>query len=68
MLEEPTISHRHLRLKYSGSGWLAEDLNSLNGTYLNDIRLKPFQPTALRANYIIELGALAFRVIPINAL
>lgn len=34
-----TVSARHARLSYHHNQWWVEDLNSTNGTYLNDERL-----------------------------
>ena len=34
-----TVSARHARLSYHHNQWWVEDLNSMNGTYLNDERL-----------------------------
>ncbi len=35
-LEEATLSARHAKLAYHHNQWWIEDLNSSNGTYLND--------------------------------
>lgn len=34
-----TVSRRHAKINFSGS-WFIEDLNSSNGTYVNEIRIK----------------------------
>jgi pSer/pThr/pTyr-binding forkhead associated (FHA) protein len=44
-LTGPTLSARHARLSFHDAQWWVEDLNSTNGTYLNDERLHA--PTAL---------------------
>ena len=43
-LQNPAVSRRHLRLRASGGGLLVEDLNSLDGTYLDGTLLRPFEP------------------------
>jgi pSer/pThr/pTyr-binding forkhead associated (FHA) protein len=35
-LSEPTISAKHAKISYHHRQWWVEDLNSTNGTYLND--------------------------------
>ncbi|HEX2102102.1 MAG TPA: DUF1707 and FHA domain-containing protein [Solirubrobacteraceae bacterium] len=40
VLEDPTVSRRHLELRPAGDGrWLAVDVGSLNGTWLVDRRV-----------------------------
>ncbi len=39
VVEAPTVSSRHCRLTQSGSGLVLEDLNSTNGTFVNDQRV-----------------------------
>lgn len=38
-----TVSRRHARLNFNGS-WLIEDLDSSNGTFVNEIRIAPKEP------------------------
>ena len=47
ILDDDYVSTRHARIFRSGEGYLVEDLNSTNGTYLNNERLSsptPFTP------------------------
>jgi pSer/pThr/pTyr-binding forkhead associated (FHA) protein len=40
VLEHPTVSRRHLELRPAGEGeWLATDVGSLNGTWLQNRRV-----------------------------
>ena len=39
VISDETVSVRHARLSYRHNQWWAEDLNSTNGTYLNDERV-----------------------------
>lgn len=39
VISSDTVSARHARLSYHHNQWWAEDLNSKNGTFLNDERL-----------------------------
>jgi len=44
-----TISRRHFKIEYiPAEGYYIEDMNSLNGTWVNDIRLTPRAPIFLR--------------------
>lgn len=38
-----TVSRRHARVNFSDS-WVIEDLNSKNGTYINEIRIESNEP------------------------
>lgn len=44
---EGGVSRRHARLFYRGNAYWIEDLDSLNYTFLNGIRLRPNQPYRL---------------------
>lgn len=39
VLRDPNVSRRHAELSYTGSGWCIEDLNSTNGTLVNNRRI-----------------------------
>ncbi|MCZ7674213.1 MAG: FHA domain-containing protein [Chloroflexi bacterium] len=41
------VSRHHARIYRSGSQWFIEDLSSTNGTFVNETRLTPGQPTLL---------------------
>lgn len=38
-LRDPNISRRHAQITYTGQGWSIEDLNSTNGTLVNNRRI-----------------------------
>jgi serine/threonine-protein kinase len=51
------VSRRHARIWRDGEVFLIEDLNSVNGTVINDdLRLAPRQPRALRSGDKLRLG------------
>ncbi len=52
------ISRRHARLLCRPDGWFLEDLQSTNGTFLNENRLPPGQPVPLSHGDLIRLGQL----------
>ena len=45
---ENRVSRKHLEIKISKDGYVIKDLNSLNGTYINDVRIEPDK------NYLIR--------------
>jgi|GEM_PF-2071323 len=65
-LIDTSVSHRHARLFRTGGGLGIEDLNSLNGTYVDGRRIDPYDLTTLREGMVVELGSLAFRVIRLH--
>lgn len=52
------ISRRHARLLRRPDGWFLEDLQSTNGTFLNENRLSPGQPARLNHGDLVRLGQL----------
>ncbi len=42
------VSRQHSRLIKHNDEWLIDDLESLNGTYVNDVKIKPGQPVPLK--------------------
>jgi pSer/pThr/pTyr-binding forkhead associated (FHA) protein len=53
-LPESTISLRHLKLSYHNNQWWAEDLDSTNGSYLNDVPIE--SPVVLTNGDELRLG------------
>lgn len=51
------VSRRHVRLIWNGE-WQIEDLNSVNGTYLNHRRLKPGELLPLLPGSVIQIGKM----------
>ncbi len=39
VLDDPSISRRHAEIEFTELGWVARDLGSKNGTFLNGVRL-----------------------------
>lgn len=59
-LDRDSVSRRHAQVYRVGGGWLAEDLGSTNGTYLNDA---PIQRSPLRDGDFLKIGAVIFKVL-----
>jgi serine/threonine-protein kinase len=54
---ETKVSRRHARIWRKGDQFLIEDLNSVNGTVINDaVRLAPRQPRVLESGDKLRLG------------
>ncbi len=56
------ISRRHARISQRGGQVFVEDLNSLNGTFLNATRLIPEMPYPLKDGDQVQLGKLTVTV------
>jgi hypothetical protein len=52
------VSREHAVISFIDDTWWLEDLNSSNGTWVNEIKVGPNQPTALHDGDIIRLGHL----------
>lgn len=61
-IDDPTLSRRHLRLRASDGGVVAEDLGSSNGSAVEGVSLKPFEPVELRRGNRIRLAQKEFSV------
>jgi hypothetical protein len=55
-------SPRHALIRFEGGRLTLEDLHSSNGTYLNRARLTPGEPRPLRADDVIQIGAIQLRL------
>lgn len=58
---EVGISRRHARLIRQGHEWLVEDLDSLNGTYVNEVKIKPGTPVPLKNNDQVRCSLFSFQ-------
>lgn len=60
LLNDPKVSRRHLRLMWNGAAFIAEDVGSSGGTFLNGIPLRA--PTVLRPGDTLTLGDTMLRL------
>jgi pSer/pThr/pTyr-binding forkhead associated (FHA) protein len=63
-IQDETVSSRHARMSYHHNQWWVEDLNSTNGTYLNEDRV--YTPTVVISGDEIRYGQIIIKV-TINA-
>lgn len=60
VVADDTISSYHARLTYRQNQWWAEDLQSTNGTFLNDERLET--PTVIMTGDELRLGKTSLTI------
>lgn len=63
LLRDRFISGKHARLRWDGVSWWVEDLNSTNGTYVNQQRISPGVAEALPYGAILQIGDMVFEMI-----
>lgn len=56
------VSRQHAAVKFSYGNWVIEDLNSTNGTWLDDVQLQAHQPRELQNGAQVRLGQLTMFV------
>lgn len=57
VLDDDSVSTRHARLDHDMGFWRITDLDSANGTFVDDVRLAPQVPTPLHSGADLRLGA-----------
>lgn len=62
VIEHPTVSARHFRLSAGGDSVYVEDLNTLNGTIVDDRRLGPYAAAKIADGSTVIAGGVALRV------
>ena len=62
VLDHGEVSRRHFRLFARGASVLVEDLDSTNGTTLNDVALQPRSGVPLHDGAVLQVGSLTFTV------
>jgi len=54
VISDPHISSKHIQIVKTGQGFTISDLGSINGTYINDVKL--LNPVILKNGDVILLG------------
>ena len=62
VLDHTEVSRRHFRLFARGASLLIEDLNSMNGTKVDEVALKPGASVSLRHGAMLHVGGLTLTV------
>ena len=62
VVDDPSVSRRHLRIGRGAGGLFVEDVHSLNGTFVEDRLLPPFEPCRLQDGDTLTLGRVALTV------
>ena len=57
------ISGHHARLRWDGAGWWVEDLDSKNGTFVDDEPCVPLIPHPLSTGGKLRLGDMVFELV-----
>jgi hypothetical protein len=63
VLADPSISGRHAVVSRREDTWWIEDLDSTNGSFVNDDIVGPGNPTPLRSGDLVQLGAVKMRLV-----
>ena len=58
VIDDDRVSKRHVRISTQDGRFYVEDLNSMNGTFLDNRRLSPFSLARLEYGASIRLGSL----------
>ncbi len=63
-LSDPSISGSHAAFNFLNNNWTISDAGSLNGTFLNKLRLEPHAPYRLSSDDVLHFGGdpSAFKV------
>ncbi len=56
LINEGSISRQHAEIRYVQDHYELRDFGSLNGTFLNDVRIEPNRTYALKPNDMIRVG------------
>lgn len=59
-LDHGEISRHHMRIVWRDANYWVEDLNSSNGVWLNDLRIRPNVPYELKRGDVIRCGPFVF--------
>jgi predicted component of type VI protein secretion system len=62
VIDDPSVSRRHLRVGMAEGKAYVEDLNSLNGTLLDGVEVPQFEPVPLAAGQELTLGRVVLEV------
>ena len=61
-IPDSAVSRRHLRLRVTDATIVVEDLNSLRGTQVDSVALKPFEPRPLTPGQVLDIAGMPYRM------
>jgi predicted component of type VI protein secretion system len=67
VIDDPSVSRRHMRIGMAEGRAYVEDLNSLNGTLLDGEEVPQFQPVPMAAGQELTLGRVVLEVVRTEA-
>ena len=56
LINEASISRQHAEIRYVQGNYELRDFGSLNGTFINDVRIEPNRTYILRPNDVVRVG------------
>ena len=62
VIDDPSVSRRHVRIGMAEGRPYVEDLNSLNGTLLDGAQLPQFEPIPIDAGQELTLGRVVLEI------
>jgi sigma-B regulation protein RsbU (phosphoserine phosphatase) len=62
VLGDALVSRRHAQVECHGGIWTITDLHSSHGTFVDDVRIAPQQPTVLEHGDVVSIGPWRFHV------
>ncbi|MFW5942369.1 MAG: FHA domain-containing protein [bacterium] len=60
LIKDDFVSGLHARLSWDGAHWWVEDLDSTNGTFIDERRLAPYERVAAPAGSTVQFGDATF--------
>lgn len=66
-IADASVSRKHAKISRQGNKVLLTDLGSSNGTFVNDQKIEPNQPTELRKDDVIKFGNIILKFYPAGA-
>lgn len=67
VIDDDSVSANHARLDYDRGAWRLTDLDSVNGTFVESVRLAPQVPTPLPYGAAVRLGGVRLQFRQVEA-